>query len=85
VLVHLRPAADRRSLRRLLGRRGARVAREFRLLPHVAAIRDFPVAALAGLRAHPGVVALEPDRPLRPLLYESLASTCPGPVTEWCR
>ncbi len=72
LLVHLEPTADRRGLRRLLGRRGARLAREFRLLPHLAAVRDFPVAALAALRAHPGVVALEPDRPLRPLLYESL-------------
>ena len=72
VFVHMAPGADRGPVRGLVRSLGARVKYEYRILPDVINVREFPAAALRGLERTPGVVQVTPDRPVSIQLNESI-------------
>jgi hypothetical protein len=71
-LVRLLPGAERAALKQAVESRGGRIRYEYRLLPDLVAIRNFPASAIEALKEVPGVSAVRPDRQVRALLQESL-------------
>lgn len=75
VLVEMDPqqdAARRPAVRAFVAQRGARVAHEFAILPHVLSIRDLSRVDAERLRTFPGVRDVQEDFPVSAFLNESV-------------
>lgn len=71
ILVHLEPGTDRGPVRAFTSGRGAQVRHEYKILPNVVNLRNFPAAALSALEQVSGVTRIEEDRVVQAHLNNS--------------